>query len=56
MTNEEWFINLQTEDKALFMAAQGKYKNDKVLKLMLYSTAKTLNEWLKSEYKGGLEN
>lgn len=51
MTNEQWFIELPTEEKAKFIAVQGEYNTKQNMHLMLYATAKTLEKWLKEEHK-----
>lgn len=51
LSNEEWFCGLPTRDKALFMAAQGKYNTPEIMQMMLQSTAETIEKWLKEEYR-----
>ena len=45
ITNEEWFCNLPTKEKAMLIAAQGKYNTPENMKMMLFGTAKTIEEW-----------
>lgn len=51
MTNEEWFFKLSTHEKAMLIAAQGKYNTPENMQRMLCGTADSIEEWLKSEYK-----
>lgn len=50
MTNEEWFCNLSTKEKAMLIAAQGKYNTPENMQRMLCGTAKGIEEWLRSEH------
>lgn len=51
MTNEEWFCNLPTREKALLIAAQGKYNTPENMQMMLCGTANTIEKWLRDERK-----
>lgn len=51
MTNEEWFCNLSTKEKALLIAAQEKYNTPENMQRMLCGTAKGIERWLKSEHR-----
>lgn len=51
MTNEEWFCNLSTKEKAMLIAAQGKYNTPENMQMMLCGTAQSIEKWLKSEHK-----
>lgn len=51
MTNEEWFCNLSTKEKAMLIAAQGKYNTPENMQMMLCGTAKSIENWLLSEHK-----
>ena len=50
MTNEEWFCNLSTKEKALLIAVQGKYNTPENMQRMLCGTAKGIEEWLLKEH------
>lgn len=51
MTNEKWFCNLPTKEKAMLIAAQGKYNTPENMQRMLCGTAEGIEKWLLSEYK-----
>ena len=51
MTNEEWFCNLSTKEKAMLIAAQGKYNTSENMQMMLCGTAQSIEKWLKSEHR-----
>lgn len=51
MTNEEWFCQLPIKEKAMLIAAQGKYNTPDNMQMMLCGTAKTIEYWLKSEHR-----
>lgn len=51
MTNEQWFCNLPTKEKAMLIAAQGKYNTPENMQRMLCGTAECIEKWLLSEYK-----
>lgn len=51
MTNEEWFCILPTHEKAMLIAAQGRYNTPENMQMMLCGTAKTIEYWLKSEHR-----
>lgn len=50
MTNEEWFCNLSTQEKAMLIAAQGKYNTSENMQRMLCGTANGIENWLLSEH------
>lgn len=50
MTNEKWFCNLSTHEKAMVIAAQEKYNTPKNMQRMLCGTAEGIEKWFKSEH------
>ena len=50
MTNEKWFCNLSTHEKAMVIAAQGKYNTSENMQRMLCGTAEGIEKWLRSEH------